>query len=148
MKNREGGHILVIILGIILVLFLVGFFRTSRSVWSPVTYKKVLRLPCGLTVSHPGLTKGEKISFPLKLDGYVNDCGWTKVGMSAGTAQVFDGQGRAVTDPTDLVVPSDSIEAPYYFSAMMYVVAPPSTDTGTIIIKSTSGLIYPVALLF
>ncbi len=96
MKAKEGGNILVIIIGIILILFLVGFFRSGESMWSKFNFKQVLRLPCGLT----------------------------------------------------LVIPADSTSAPQYFTAWVKVIAPPHTDTGNLLITSTTGLLRAIPVKF
>jgi len=148
MQNREGGNVLVIILGIVLVLFLVGFFRSNRAFWDTLNFKQILRLPCGLTVQHPDPAKPTKLSFPLVIDGYVNGCGWDISKNTAGTAQIFDQSGMSVTAPTSLAVSADQKETPYYFSALLIPSAAPHTDKGNLIFTSTTGLIYGVSVAF
>jgi hypothetical protein len=148
MKNRERGHILVVILGVVLMLFVLGFFRSEKSFWGVLNYKAILRLPCGLTVNNPKFDDGEKLSFPLVVDGYVNGCGWNMASGSAGTAQVFDAMGLPVTIPVTLAVPSDSTEMPYYFKATLVPNAAPHTDTGAIILRSSAGLLSSIPVAF
>ena len=148
MKNREGGNILVIIIGIVLLLFIIGFFRSEKSFWGTFNYKTILRLPCGITVKSPSYGKDEKVSFPIKVNGYVNGCGWDVEDTSVGTAQIFDGRGLPVTKPVPLVVPDDSKEEPFYFEATLLPISAPSTDVGNILITSTTGLLHPIGIKF
>lgn len=146
--NRESGNCLVVIIGIGLILVLIGFFASDRAFWDTFNFKQVLHLPCGLTIENPKLKQGEKIAYPLTVDGYVNGCGWNTSGPWAGTAQILDGRGLAVSPPTRLIVPADSTEAPFYFSATLVPIAPPQTDTGNILVTSTTGLLYSIPVSF
>jgi len=146
--NGERGNILIVVVGLALVLFVVGFFRSDAGFWGTVGYKKLMRLPCGVTVNHPEFTRGEKVSFPLIVDGYANGCGWEVQNLRAGTVQVFDTTGHPVTREYNLVVPADSKEAPYYFSANLVPNAAPRTDTGTILLRASGGLLHDIPVAF
>ncbi len=146
--HKEDGNILLVVVGVVAILFLIGFFRSAPAFWETVNYKTILRLPCGLTVKHPKFAKDEKAAFPLELDGYVNGCGWTVEGGIAGTAQVFDGKGLPLTAPTPMTVPGADESSPYYFDTQLRLIAAPSTDTGNILLRSASGLLYPIAVSF
>ncbi len=148
MQKREGGNTVLIIIGIIAILFLIGFFRNQASFWDTVNFKKALRLPCGLTVSEPRFSKDEKVVFPLTISGYINGCGWDLSGRNAGTAQVFDAHGAPVTAPATLLAPSDPGSTPYLFSTTLFVTAAPQTDTGQILFRSTTGLLYSQPVSF
>ena len=146
--HRERGNGVLIIVGIVAVLFLVGFFRNAPAFWDTVNYKKILRLPCGLTVQHPKFAKGEKAQFPLEIDGYVNGCGWDPKSGSAGTAQIFDDKGLPVSMPTQLSIPSDNGTYPVYFDTILRLNKAPSTDAGNILLTSPNGLLYPIRIEF
>lgn len=146
--NTERGNVLVIIIGIVFVLFLVGFFRSERAFWDTVNYKKILNLPCGLTVTSPKLNKGQKVTYPLSVEGYLNGCGWQAKGAVAGTVQIFDSRGQTVTAPKKLMIPSDSTEEPFYFTATLQPQNAPTTDTGSILIIANSGLLYSIPVTF
>jgi hypothetical protein len=148
-KSLEGGygHWVVLVIGIILVLMLVGFFKSgSENTITKVTYKSILRLPCGLTVNEP--KDKSKISFPITVKGYINGCGWEAVGNSAGTAQVFDGNGMPLTSSIPLIVPPDSTGMPYYFEGTIKLLTPPKTDSGSLIIHGSKGLTNATELKF
>lgn len=148
MKNTERGNILVILIGIACILFLIGFFRSERSFWDTVNYKTALRLPCGLTINAPKADTKEKVAFPLSVEGYINGCGWESSGNRAGTVQVFDDNALPVTAAVPLIIPSDSSEEPFYFSAALMPTAAPRTDAGRIVVTSTTGLLYVQPVTF
>ncbi len=148
MQTKEGGNILIIVIGIILIFVLVGFFNSGQSFWSKFTFKQLLRLPCGLTLYDPKPASAKKAEFPMKVNGYINGCGWNADGLAAGTAQVFDGKGAPITAPETLVIPADSINAPQYFSAALPLIAAPHTDTGNLLITSTTGLLRAIPVRF
>jgi hypothetical protein len=146
--NRERGNIVLIIIGVVLMLFIFGFFQSSKSTWGAFNYKGLLHLQCGITYSNPKPVDGVSVVFPLVVNGYVNGCGWTVAGGSAGTAQVFDAMGQALTKPVTLVVPADSTEAPYNFSANLSLIAAPKTSYGNILLRSNTGLLSSVPIAF
>ncbi|MEI8130122.1 MAG: hypothetical protein WCG55_01290 [bacterium] len=146
--NHERGNFVLIIAGIVAVLFLIGFFRNAPAFWDTVNYKKILRLPCGLTVQHPTYSTNEKAQFPVEIDGYINGCGWDPKNGSAGIVQVFDGMGLPMSAPTMLAIPSDNGTYPIYFDTVIRLTKPPTTDTGKILVTSSSGLLYPIPVTF
>ena len=146
--NKEGGNLFVVILGIVLILFILGFFTSDRGFWDTFNFKSILRLPCGVTVQAPKLSKGEKIEYPLEVNGYINGCGWERNGTVAGTVQIMDGRGRPITNSETLIIPKDSVNKPYYFSAKLYPRDIPQTDAGSILLTSTTGLMYAVPVSF
>src|SRR4051812_36244761 len=92
-STSERGNLLVIILCVVALGFLISLFHTDHNFLDTFNLKSLLRLPCGLTVKHPKYDPSDKAQFPLTVDGYINGCGWQPDGLSAGTAQVFDGKG-------------------------------------------------------
>lgn len=146
MKKTEQGiiHWVVIIVGIILILCLLGVFSNNHTLFG-INTKAILRLPCGITVSHPN--EGDHVKFPLVVDGFANNCGWSVVAGTAGTAQVFDGHGVPMTEAFPLSIDSSN-SAPYGFSANLPLRVPPQTDTGSIILKSNTGLIHAIQIVF
>ena len=147
LKERgEGVDIIIIILGVVALLFVLSFWKSAPAFWDSIHFKQILRVPCGLTVKAPVYDKSDKVVFPIDTEGWVNGCGWELAGTSAGTVQVFDAKGIAVTAPTDMT--SDSKYTPYYFSATLKLITAPSTDTGQILFRSTKGLLQPVPVSF
>lgn len=150
-KNREGGNLLVVVIGIVLILFVIGFFNSSRSFWDTFNFKKILRLECGLTINTPKYDiedKDEKIKYPLLVSGYINGCGWERNGDSAGTVQIFDSRGLQITKQSTLFIPSDSKQSPFFFQATLYPIAAPTQDTGTLLLTSTKGVLHQIPVRF
>lgn len=147
-SNTENGNAILIIVGIIAILFLIGFFRSAPAFWDTVNYKTILRLPCGVTVKHPSFGKNEVVAFPLQVDGYINGCGWEPMNGSAGTVQIFDGKGLPVTDPTPLTLEAPDAGSPYYFNTSLVLSRAPTAEGGNILLRSNTGLLYPIPVSF
>ena len=148
MKSHERGSILLAIIGIALVLFLLGFFRSQSGFWGNFNYKTAMRLKCGLTITKPVVKDGVATDFPVTIAGYITGCGWTPNNHSAGRAQVFDSKGNALSDVVPLAIPSDSTESPYYFESVVSLRTAPTSDSGTLLLTSTTGLLFPVHISF
>ncbi len=143
--ERGFGHFVVFLIGGVLVLFLIGFFRTDQPI-SQITYKKLLRLPCGLTFK--SVEEEQKVTFPLKVYGYINECGWVKSGHVAGTAQIFDSYGQPITNKANLNISDAESGYPYYFENSLVLSKAPQTDKGSLILNSTSGLYKAIPVSF
>jgi hypothetical protein len=146
--GSPASGIILIIVGIIGVLFLIGFFRSEPAFWDGLNYKKIMRLDCGITIKHPIFEKGDKAILPLAVDGYINGCGWERIGASAGTVQMFDGKGLPVTLPIPMTTPLDSTVMPFYFSTTLVANKAPTTDEGNILFTSHSGLLHSIPVTF
>ncbi len=152
-ERGEGGVNFIAVIAILIFLAFIfsGFFKDERVLWDSFNIKSLLRLPCGLTVQKPD--SNTKIVFPVKVSGYINQCGWMYGGTPggyaiAGTAQVFDDMGMPITKPSDLVVPNTTDGYPMYFGNDLMLLTPPSTDMGKIVFVSTTGLVYAVPVQF
>ncbi len=143
---KEKGNILLIVIGVVCILLLIGFFRGEPGFFGSVNYKKVLNLGCGLTVTRPDTSV--PVVFPVEVHGYINGCGWDPVRGVAGTVQLFDNNGIAVTAEVPLTIPEDNTSKPYPFLAYIYLSQGPSTGTGSLIFKSTTGLLFAQAISF
>lgn len=141
---KERGSTLLIVIGIVLVLFMIGFFKAEPSFWGSVNYKKALRLPCGITVKEP--LRDARVTFPASTRGYLNGCGWEVDNGVGGSVQIFDGYGMPVTARIPLVVSGKS--APYSFSAVLLLRQVPATGNGSIVFTSTTGLVYAQPIAF
>ena len=147
-RTREQGNLLVIILCIIALFLLVAAFHTDHNFYDTFNLKGILRLQCGITVDTPKGDLNKKVEFPLAVTGYINGCGWQPNGLSAGTAQIFDGKGLPLTLPTTMAIPADGTKAPQYFEADLTLISAPATDTGNIILRSTTGLLTTIPVAF
>ena len=148
MINREQGIVdyVTIIIGLLLAALLIGFFSADKGLFNTINFKAMMRLPCGLTYSD--VKSGEKIEFPKEITGYINGCGWTRDGMSAGTAQVFDNKGFPVTVATELHISDNGTEFPLPFETWLRANYAPQTDTGQLVIRSTTGLVQIIPINF
>ncbi len=147
MRDERGiVNLIIIAIGLTLIFFLIGFFRPERSFWDTVNYKALLRLPCGLSLKAP--EENSQMVFPIKVKGYVKGCGWDVAEGNAGTAQVFDANGRALTKAVPLSVPSQSDQEPFYFETLVPLVTAPQADTGTFVVVSRSGLVHAFRVRF
>ncbi len=148
MVNKEKGNALLVVLSIFLILGVIGFFNSKKGFWDTVNYKAALNLPCGLTVTEPKNLDKAPVVFPVVVKGYINGCGWDKNGNLAGHIQVFDKKGVMMTDMIPMIVPADSVEQPFYFESTLKMLRVPTTDVGTILVTSNSGLLNPIQISF
>ncbi len=134
-----------IFIGIVLILFIIGFFRTDGGLFGKYNAKSLLQMPCGLTLSD--ISDNDKIKFPLVINGYVNGCGWDADGKNAGTVQVFDNAGRLISSPAQIFVNEDGVNLPLSIQSTVYLNQVPQTETGKVLIRSYSGFtkIIPVS---
>lgn len=146
--HRERGNILLVIVIIALMVFLISLFHNENNFYDTFNLTGILRLSCGVTIEHPSIAETAKIKFPIAVEGYANGCGWEASGGSAGTAQVFDGKGTPVTKPSMLAVGPHSDKKPWSFTASLALITPPSTDTGYILLRSTTGLLSTIPIAF
>ncbi len=147
--NTERGDIggwIIVIVTILIMLLLVGYFNSTGLFFGKFNAKSLLHLPCGITIKTP--EKNARILFPIQVKGYANECGWIVQYGAAGTAQVLDAGGVPVTRPTPLTVPANSTTAPYYFETVLIVYQAPHTDTGHLVLTSTTGLVEIIPVRF
>jgi hypothetical protein len=149
MHIREQGITswIIIFVGLAMALFVLGFFRSERSFMGTLNYKTMLKLPCGVSIREPK-EEGAKIVFPYTVSGYINGCGWEAQGAAAGTVQIFDRHGRALTGEVPLTIPSDSTEMPFFWKTTLSLESAPTTDSGSIVFRSISGLTKAIAVTF
>ena len=147
-ERGGAGEIILVALAIALLFFILSFFKTENSFYDEFNLTGILRLSCGVTIERPQYAYEQKAVFPIFIEGYANGCGWQANGSSAGTAQVFDGKGLPVTKPATLVIPSNSTKLPYSFTATLPLLTPPTTDTGSILLTSSTGLISYIPIAF
>jgi hypothetical protein len=94
------------------------------------------------------IQNNQTISFPLHLEGYVNGCGWEMNEATAGTVQIFDAKGAAVTRSEPLVYDDTGTQLPRAFIADLHAVAPPSVDTGSLVFISSAGIVKAIPINF
>ena len=123
--------IIVIIIGIVLSLVLIGFF-TGQHPFGLKDSKKLLKLPCGVTIYHP--KQYEEVTFPFEVSGYVNGCGWDIENNIAGVLTVLGDNGLIIAQG-NLIPTGDVTEAPYYFSSTV-AIDNPNMTRGTFVFSN------------
>ena len=148
MINHESGLAdwTTMIIGLLLAALLIGFFRADKGLFNTINFKAMMRLPCGLT--YKDVSAGDKIEFPKEITGYINGCGWTRTGMSAGTAQIFDNKGFPVTTATELRITDNGKQFPLPFDTWLRASVAPETDTGQLVLRSNTGLVQIIPINF
>ncbi len=146
--NQKGfANLLLIIFGFILVAFIVGFFASRKS-YSPIMFPNVTgdanspftlysANKCGLSVTKPAAD--DFVTSTIVVSGYINGCGWSLEGQSAGTVQVLNASGQVISGTYNLFVPSHSPFSASYFSATVYVNGA-KTDTGSLLFRNNAPL--------
>lgn len=144
MRDSRGMvvGIIVIILGILVALFMIGFFTENRP-FGLGNYRSILNLPCGLTVNTP--KPDASVSFPLTVGGYANGCGWEDIDGSVGSIDVLDSNG--VVYAHGLLPIVGTVAKPYYFEISVAPALPAGITAGTIVFNSNSGA-APVLIPF
>lgn len=130
-RNYERGviHWVMIIIGILIVLTLVGYFAADKS-----GEKQSGALPrssqpnCGLVIENP--KENTRVSFPLKVSGYLKSCNTSPLSSEFGTVQLLDGTGVAIGSEVELPIVGNWVGQPSYFSVFVSSFAKPTTDTG------------------
>lgn len=142
--NQKGfANLLLIIFGFILVAFIVGFFASRKS-YSPIMFPNVTgdsnspftlysQNKCGLSITKP--IENESLSSTIVVAGYINGCGWSLDGQSAGTVQVLNQSGQVISGTYTLFVPSHSPFSASYFSATVYINGS-HTGTGSLLFRN------------
>ncbi len=141
MRTYNRGIILTLILiviGFVLVLTLIGFFRTGTlDSKLNFTVKSILKEPCGLSIKTPHLH--ESVTFPLEITGYINGCGWEPRDDRAGTVVLYSDHGMPLTPPVTLLMPPQAEREPYYFESIINIVPPSGTKEGILIFENNRG---------
>lgn len=136
MKHNQRGvvEIVLIVLGVLLGLFAIGFFRedqpTSRYV---PNYQTTANIDCGLTVYEP--KNNAIVSNPLIIDGYVNGCGWDAYEGALGSVRVLSDTG-VVLSMTKLQRIDTDGRLPYHFNTRLSLPAGRLTRKGTLLFSN------------
>jgi hypothetical protein len=136
MKYSQKGfvEIVLIILGVLLSLFAIGFFREDQTTNRYVpNYQTTANLDCGLTVYTPETNR--VVSNPLLLDGFVNGCGWDEVHGSLGTVRVVSDTGVVLVMSKLQRTDTDG-KLPYHFNTKLSLPIGRLTRKGSVIISN------------
>ncbi len=70
--------------------------------------------PTGISISN--LKDGQVVTFPLNIVGSINGNGWAGDEGEAGSVQVFDNNGKAISEVSVLKITTDTLKLPAQFS--------------------------------
>jgi hypothetical protein len=131
MKNRGMVPTLIIaVIAVIIGLSLMGFFRVEQKPYG-FSFKQALKLPCGLRIYAP--KKDALVTFPFKVYGYANGCGWVPDAENRlGTLDVV-GKNGVIYGSYLLRALGDTTKAPYYFEGIITPTVPYTAKEGTFI---------------
>jgi hypothetical protein len=137
MHNRGFiGSLIVILLALFLALFAIGFFQSKESGHSLFSFEQVINLDCGLNVYSPKADK--KVTFPKRVYGYANGCGWNPEGSVIGTLDVLDSRGLLIGS-FDISQTENDTDQPYFFDIVITVPVPAFEDRGLFIFRNNSS---------
>lgn len=137
MKKNEGkiGSIIIIVVGLILCLTVLGFWRTEKD-YGLISYRETLNLPCGVTLYNP--KDSQKLKLPFRVNGFANGCGWELEGTVVGTVEVLAPNG-IVLYRADLPKKQKDNDFPVYFEKDIVFRLPLGYDKGVVVIKNTQN---------
>lgn len=147
-KRGEVGDVIIIVVGIILALIALGFWRsplqnvsfreskqTSDGIYvdtGPVVVKPTSK--CGLQIVSP--EQNEAITDSLTVAGYINGCGWEYQNGFVGYVQVLDGTGAIVSNLETLEATSNVSTLPVSFEKAIALRQTPKGFAGLIVFYS------------
>ncbi len=135
---HQRGFIIPLILiffGVIIALVALGFFRSEKTLG--VNYKNLIHVDCGLTVKTPKVH--DTVTFPIKVSGYINGCGWLSDGNSGGTVTLI-GTGGALSNAVPLsIAEASTTDLPLYFEAKISPAVVPHDGTGVLFFRNTAS---------
>ena len=141
MKNSQKGFIVPVLLAIIILLIVsVGvYIYETKKAEAPVvdTGTPQTAQVKGITIEQPLIN--QEIQLPVTVKGYINGNGWSAFEGVAGSVQVFDANGKAITERTPLQATTDWMQPVVHFEItigdanMMNNLA---TQTGVLVFKN------------
>lgn len=154
MKNFKEGTIIPFI-GVIVALLVVGgayYYAKSDKASAPEDSVATttgsegskadaeVKIQAGITVTSP--QPNEIVKLPITVRGSINGKGWFANEGEVGTAQVFDANGKSVSNVEILAATTDWLKLPTSFQAVVgdrEMMAYLKTDTGVVRITSTGA---------
>ncbi len=156
-KSYQGfSNVVIILVGVVIVAILVGFFRVARpfSNWhlgsnEPFTLGTILpdgsnsvgmltgaSVNCDIAVTSP--LANTKVSNIITINGLYRNCGWNSEDYSnennkavIGTVMVIDGKGNSLTNP--LAITSTT---PDTFSVTLGLIHKSQTSSAVIVVRN------------
>ena len=119
MRYKERGfvEIILIVLGVLLGLFAIGFFREDQQSNRYVpNYQTAARVDCGLTIYAP--EDNAIVRNSIEIEGFVNGCGWDEEQGSLGSVRVLADTGVVLVMSKLQRVDNDG-KLPYHFKTRL-----------------------------
>ncbi len=153
MKNGTRGftHVILILVGVVLILLLFGFFAVKHSVVStntnpyqvpersrPLKFERPTHLPCGITVLDP--MPNQQVQMPITVRGYINGCGWNNAPITVGYVKILNERGQLISAEYPLLRKDSNFNLPAYFETTIpSILGDLQTSTVHIYISSDHG---------
>lgn len=134
-RNYESGVVnwILIIIGILIVLTLVGYFTTDRSdnKKEAGTLTQLNKPDCGLVINRP--VENSLVIFPVAVSGYLRACDSIPFNSEYGTVQVMDANGTPLGPETEIPIVGNWVSQDAHFSLFVPVSSKPQTAGGFLI---------------
>lgn len=133
--NQRGFvEIILIVLGVLLGLFAVGFFRDDQQTSRYVpNYQTTANIDCGLTVYEP--EKNSIVGNPVEIEGFANGCGWDENQGVLGSVRVLSDTGVVLVMSKLHKVDNDG-RLPYHFKTRLSLPMGRLANKGTILFSN------------
>ena len=156
-KSYKGfSNVVIILVGVVVVAILVGFFRVTRpfsgislpkgngntlGTLSPDGNNSAVFLTgasvnCDIAVTSP--LANEKVSNVIAINGLYSNCGWDNTNINnpnnravIGTVRVVDGMGNTLTNPLKI-----TSNTPGNFSTTIGLIRPSQTNSAVIVVRN------------
>jgi hypothetical protein len=133
-SQRGFVEIILIVLGVLLGLFAVGFFREDQQASRYVpNYQTTANVDCGLTIYSP--EQNGIVGNPLEIEGYVNGCGWNEEQGTLGSVRVLSDTGVVLVMSKLSKVDNDG-RLPYHFKTRLSLPMGRLTHKGTVLFSN------------
>ena len=152
-RNREGGvvHWFIIIIGVLIVLTLIGYFTVDKSGKTNGAVTKANQNDCGLVIDKP--KENSIVTFPILISGYLKSCDISPITSKYGTVHLIDASGATVSPEVKLPITGNWVGQPAPFYAILTPSKKPQSGSGFLIFinhdKSGAALnTFQVPILF
>lgn len=134
-RTHESGVVnwIIIIIGLLIVLTLVGYFTSDRSdrKKDEGTLAPINQPDCGLVVQQP--QENSLVTFPVAVSGYLRSCDRTPFSSEHGTVKLLDANGKVIGPEMDLLIVGNWVGQPATFSVFVPAKTAPQTGTGFLV---------------
>lgn len=126
---------ILIIIGVLIVLVLVGYFSVDRKKTEDSgVLPRAVQPNCGLVVNQP--LENSKVIFPLQVSGYLKSCNVSPITGNYGTVQVIDSNALLLSAEVHLPIVGNWVGQPAPFSVLVTPKTKPTTDSGFLVFRN------------